>query len=76
MPEMRPGCEEAKINVDWVISGDAGARQSFNHALRQGLTPFLAVRSAQRHNRHAQETLDRCQDWVIAYLTELGFDQR
>ncbi|HEX7054100.1 MAG TPA: hypothetical protein VF211_09250 [Burkholderiales bacterium] len=67
-----PECREAKINVDWVISRDAGARATYARLRAEGLSPIDAVIGAQGHNPHAQETLRLCAGWVSRYLAAQG----
>ena len=66
-------CNEAKINVDWVIAKDAGAKRRFSSFLDQGQSPVDAVISAQAHNPHAQQTIRDCRNWAEAYLSSLGY---
>lgn len=65
-------CSEAKINVDWVIDRDPGAKQRYASFRGQGQSPVDAVISAQAHNPHAQDTIRRCRAWANKYLADLG----
>ncbi|MFZ1988998.1 MAG: hypothetical protein WAW96_04425, partial [Alphaproteobacteria bacterium] len=58
-----PGCEEAKINIDWVLLYDKGAQQRYVEFVSQGQSPYEAVISAQAHNPHAQDTIRKCASW-------------
>ncbi len=64
--------QEAKINVDWVISVDRGAANTFQFNLGQGLTPVDAVLAAQAHNRNAQQSIVNCYAQVANYLGNGG----
>lgn len=65
-------CEEAKINVDWVIARDAGAQQRYSSFRDRGQSPVDAVISAQAHNPHAQDTIRNCRAWAVDYLAGIG----
>lgn len=61
------GCEEARVNIDWVLSRDRGARATFDQARRSGSPVLQALLIAQRHNPHAQGTIRRCAAWASSY---------
>lgn len=65
-------CNEAKINVDWVIDRDPGAKQRYASFRSRGQSPVDAVISAQAHNPHAQDTIRQCRAWANKYLADLG----
>lgn len=74
---LQPGsdsaCErEAKINTDWVLSGDRGARGTYERNLKDGFTAFESVLAAQAHNRKAQDSIRRCQAFVERYLAQMN----
>jgi len=72
-PGPEPSCSrEAKINTDWVLSQDKGARLRFNQALSAGKSAFDALLTAQAHNPGAQKSLQSCQAWVETYLRGKG----
>lgn len=60
-------CTEAKENIDWVFR-DSGAKASFADARRRAYSPLDAVIFAQRHNAHAQQTIEECANWAASYL--------
>jgi hypothetical protein len=60
------GCAEAKQNIDWVMLRDAGAWRSYSSARRRS-GPYDSLLFAQRHNPHAQLTIQRCAGWADAY---------
>lgn len=60
------GCAEAKQNIDWVMLRDAGAWRSYSAARRRS-GPYDSLLFAQRHNPHAQLTIQRCAGWADAY---------
>ncbi len=60
------GCAEAKQNIDWVMQRDAGAWRSYSSARRRS-GPYDSLLFAQRHNPHAQLTIQRCAGWAEAY---------
>ncbi|MEA2783207.1 MAG: hypothetical protein QOK29_4751 [Rhodospirillaceae bacterium] len=61
------GCEEAKIAIDWILIGDAGALNSYQRAIKQGKPQLEALLYAQRHNPHAQEMIKKCAGWGVPY---------
>ncbi len=65
-------CREAKINVDWVITHDEGAKRRYGSLRREGMSPIDAVLGAQAHNRSAQDTIRFCAGWVSSYLASKG----
>lgn len=68
-----PSCAaEAKINTDWVLSGDKGAQGRYARSKGNGNLPFEALIEAQAHNPNAQASLRRCQAWVENYLASSG----
>jgi hypothetical protein len=72
-PGPEPSCSrDAKINTDWVLSQDRGARLRFNQAIGAGKSAFDALLIAQGHNPGAQKSLLACQGWVESYLRRLG----
>ncbi len=62
-------CAEAKINIDWVLEQDSGARSTFSNAVRGGLSNFDAVVFAEHHNPHAQATIRGCR-YSSQYIAE------
>lgn len=68
-----PGCREAKINIDWVLFKDAGAKGTYQAYRRRGESPVDAVISAQGHDPHAQQTIRDCYGWAQAYIASKGF---
>lgn len=67
-----PECREAKINVDWVITHDEGAKRRYGSLRREGMSPIDAVLGAQAHNPGAQDTIRFCAGWVSSYLASKG----
>lgn len=65
--------DEAKINIDWVLFKDAGARATYNSFLQRGESSVDAVLSAQGHNPHAQQTIRNCRAWAKSYIGSKGF---
>jgi hypothetical protein len=65
-------CREAKINVDWVITHDEGAKRRYTSLRREGNSPIDAVLGAQAHNPSAQDTIRFCSGWVSSYLASRG----
>ena len=70
LPTMPAGCEEAKVNIDWVMTRDFAARLNYRTA-RQSRSPLEAVIFAQRHNPNAQATIRRCAAWSGDYAAWL-----
>jgi hypothetical protein len=62
-------CEEAKVNIGWVLEEDSGARATFSNALRGGLSYLEAVIAAEGHNPHAQATIRDCR-YSPEYITD------
>jgi len=74
MADLNPGAcgpaaqHVAQTNIDWVLSGDAGAGGTFADARANGQAPFDAVLTAQAHNAEAQRTIRRCRPWAERYI--------
>jgi len=64
------GCEDAKINADWVLFRDNAARLVYEARRNAGTPPFEALLFAQAHNPSAQGHLRLCRRWVEHYLDE------
>lgn len=62
------GCDEAKQNIDWVLSGDRGARATYNSGRQTGMSRCDAVLHAQGHNGGAQQSIERCRPWSCQYI--------
>lgn len=66
--ERRCPWPEARLNIDWVMSHDAGARRTFMQAREGGLSCYDAVLAAQRHNSNAQSTIRACGPRSAGYI--------
>lgn len=53
---MNPKWEEARTNIRWVFE-DKGAKQTYEDALKSGLSKYRAVLGAQGHNPSAQSSI-------------------
>lgn len=62
--------EEAKVNIDWVLFRDGGARATYLSYRRRGQNPVDAIISAQGHNPHAQQTIRDCYAWAQNYVSK------
>jgi len=78
---MDPKWEEARVNIRWVFE-DRGARANYfatKAGTRYGagqMAKYWAVLHAQKHNRHAQQTIEAYgPDRTIRYILENGWDQ-
>jgi len=65
-------CAEAKIDIAWVLQGDAGARATFQGGLQNGMSPLDAVIWAQHHDPHAQDVIRQCPSSVGLIASMLG----
>lgn len=61
--------EEAKINIDWVLDKDVGARARYEKFRSDGQSAIQAIISAQAHNANAQNSIKRCRNWAVRYIS-------
>lgn len=72
-----PDCDraEARININWVMAGDAPAYQTYLGFRARGESPLDAVLGAQGHNPNAQASIRRCSAWASSYLASAYADR-
>lgn len=64
---------EAQANIRWVITGDRGARATYERAKAQTGNKFAAVLAAQGHNPNAQDVIRRYgEQRTVQYVNQLG----
>lgn len=62
-------CEEAPINVNWVLMHDRRARSVFDNARQSGVDNFHALLEAQSHNPMASDSIRACGGlWARNYI--------
>lgn len=66
---------DAKINIDWVMVGDAPAYQAYRTFRAKGATPLVSVIGAQAHTPNAQQSIRNCSMWAAQYLQQTYQDR-